>query len=43
MAEMVTSVGFRIESNDYVMRETTNKKEDITVPRVFLQGKYVKR
>ena len=43
MAELVASVGFQIESNEYVIRETTNKKEEITVPRVFLQGKYKKK
>lgn len=28
--------------NEYVQRETVNRKEDLCVPRVFLQGKFQK-
>lgn len=29
-------------ANDYVLRETVNKKEGLCVPRVFLQSKFTK-
>ncbi|XP_055328847.1 tRNA N(3)-methylcytidine methyltransferase METTL6-like [Paramacrobiotus metropolitanus] len=32
--------GFEAISCDYVFRETSNKKEDICVPRIFVQGKF---
>ena len=43
MSKLVTDSGYEVVSNDYVMRETTNKKDGVTVPRVFLQGKYKKK
>lgn len=43
MQDIVTSCGYEIISNQYVLRETVNKKENVHVPRVFLQGKFVKR
>lgn len=33
---------FEIVSNEYVLRETVNKKEDLCVPRVFVQSKLKK-
>ena len=38
----MTDAGFEIVSNEYVLRETVNKKEGLCVPRVFVQGKFVK-
>ena len=29
-------------ANEYVLRETVNKKEGLCVPRVFLQSKFTK-
>ncbi|CAK8689335.1 unnamed protein product [Clavelina lepadiformis] len=43
MKALMEEVGFNIISNDFVRRETVNKKKELTVPRVFLQGKYTKR
>nr|CAB3263775.1 methyltransferase-like protein 6 [Phallusia mammillata] len=42
MEMLVKKTGFRVVSNEYVMRETINHKKNIKVPRVFLQGKYQK-
>ena len=42
MESIISKSGYEIISNDYVFRETNNKKEDVHVPRVFLQGKYKK-
>lgn len=40
--DLVSSAGFRVISNEYVLRETVNKKEGLSVPRVFVQGKFMK-
>uniref|UniRef100_A0A0E9X9I7 tRNA N(3)-cytidine methyltransferase n=1 Tax=Anguilla anguilla TaxID=7936 RepID=A0A0E9X9I7_ANGAN len=42
LAELFTGVGFQSLVNEYVMRETVNKKEGLCVPRVFLQSKFRK-
>ena len=42
MDEIVSELGFKVEVSEYVERRTINKKEDIDVPRIFLQGKYRK-
>ena len=42
MDELTKTAGYDIILNEYVLRETVNKKEGISVPRVFLQGKYMK-
>ncbi|ESO82096.1 hypothetical protein LOTGIDRAFT_223580 [Lottia gigantea] len=42
LEEKMTSAGFIRERNDYVERNTVNKKEGINVPRIFVQGKFVK-
>ncbi|KAH6926980.1 hypothetical protein HPB50_024355 [Hyalomma asiaticum] len=34
--------GYEVVSNEYVCRETVNKKEGICVPRIFVQGKFRK-
>ncbi|XP_033108272.1 tRNA N(3)-methylcytidine methyltransferase METTL6-like [Anneissia japonica] len=34
--------GFIIDKNEYVLRETVNKKEGLCVPRVFVQSKFIK-
>ena len=39
---MAEDCGFAVEENEYVLRETVNKKEGVKVPRVFLQGKFRK-
>lgn len=36
------SAGFQSVSNEYVLRETVNRKEGVCVPRVFLQSKFIK-
>ncbi|KAJ3597506.1 hypothetical protein NHX12_001029 [Muraenolepis orangiensis] len=42
LAELFEGQGFRSMANDYVFRETVNKKEGLCVPRVFLQSKFAK-
>jgi len=39
---IMQKAGFSVKSLEYVLRETVNKKEQVSVPRVFLQGKFVK-
>ena len=43
MKTLVENAGFRVEVNDVIERRTINKKEDIDVTRLFLQGKYRKK
>ncbi|XP_062980498.1 tRNA N(3)-methylcytidine methyltransferase METTL6 [Elgaria multicarinata webbii] len=42
LAELFLSVGYEQVINEYVLRETVNKKEGLCVPRVFLQSKFRK-
>uniref|UniRef100_A0A3Q3MW49 tRNA N(3)-cytidine methyltransferase n=1 Tax=Labrus bergylta TaxID=56723 RepID=A0A3Q3MW49_9LABR len=42
LAALFEETGFRCVTNDYVLRETVNKKEGLCVPRVFLQSKFTK-
>uniref|UniRef100_A0A3Q1AZ99 Methyltransferase-like protein n=1 Tax=Amphiprion ocellaris TaxID=80972 RepID=A0A3Q1AZ99_AMPOC len=42
LAELFEETGFQSIANDYVLRETVNKKEGLCVPRVFLQSKFTK-
>ena len=34
--------GFEVASSEYIHRQTVNKKEGLEVPRIFVQGKFVK-
>lgn len=40
--ELFSKVGFVTITNTYVHRRTVNKKENIDVPRIFVQGKFKK-
>ncbi|XP_070768509.1 tRNA N(3)-methylcytidine methyltransferase METTL6 isoform X1 [Enoplosus armatus] len=42
LAELFADTGLQPVANDYVLRETVNKKEGLCVPRVFLQSKFTK-
>ncbi|XP_034030301.1 tRNA N(3)-methylcytidine methyltransferase METTL6 [Thalassophryne amazonica] len=42
LAELFEDTGFQCITNDYILRETVNKKEGLCVPRVFLQSKFTK-
>ncbi|KAG5679627.1 hypothetical protein PVAND_009187 [Polypedilum vanderplanki] len=42
LKNLFKSVGFEIEQNVFVERRTINKKEDINVQRLFIQGKFKK-
>ncbi|XP_076827628.1 tRNA N(3)-cytidine methyltransferase METTL6 [Brachyhypopomus gauderio] len=42
LANLFHQAGFQTTVNEYVLRETVNKKEGLCVPRVFLQGKFQK-
>jgi hypothetical protein len=39
---MFVRAGFEILNNVYIHRRTINKKEDLDVPRIFVQGKFQK-
>ena len=43
VSSLATSVGFETRTLDYVYRRTVNKKEGVDVPRVFIQGVFVKK
>lgn len=40
--EIFSKSGYRPVSRSYVQRRTINKKEDVDVPRIFVQGRYEK-
>ncbi|CAL1299706.1 unnamed protein product [Larinioides sclopetarius] len=42
LEKLATNAGFLVVSNKYVSRETVNHKENICVPRVYIQGKFCK-
>ncbi|XP_026172395.1 tRNA N(3)-cytidine methyltransferase METTL6 [Mastacembelus armatus] len=42
LAELFEDSGFQCVANNYVLRETVNKKEGLCVPRVFLQSKFTR-
>uniref|UniRef100_A0A667Y2L1 tRNA N(3)-cytidine methyltransferase n=1 Tax=Myripristis murdjan TaxID=586833 RepID=A0A667Y2L1_9TELE len=42
LAELFEGAGLHLAANDYVLRETVNKKEGLCVPRVFVQSKFTK-
>ncbi|XP_072416725.1 tRNA N(3)-methylcytidine methyltransferase METTL6 isoform X6 [Chiloscyllium punctatum] len=42
VAQLLTAAGYEVLVNEYVFRETVNKKEGLCVPRVFLQCKFKK-
>uniref|UniRef100_A0A7N5K420 Methyltransferase 6, tRNA N3-cytidine n=1 Tax=Ailuropoda melanoleuca TaxID=9646 RepID=A0A7N5K420_AILME len=42
LARLFTDTGYEEVVNEYVFRETVNKKEGLCVPRVFLQSKFRK-
>lgn len=42
VATLCTAANFLVSVNEYVLRETVNKKKGLRVPRVFIQGKFIK-
>ena len=42
LSELFTMAGYDVVENIYIHKETTNIKEGICVPRVFIQGKFIK-
>lgn len=42
LKNLVLEAGFRVLSNNYVSRTTVNAKENLNVPRVYIQGKFQK-
>ena len=42
LAGLFEEAGFVVSSNDYISRQTVNKKEGLCVPRVFVQAKFTK-
>ena len=40
VSNLVDAAGFDVETNDYVERRTVNVKENVDVPRIFVQGKF---
>lgn len=43
LTELVKEAGFDVIACHYVHRRTVNKKEGVDEPRVFVQGKFMKR
>lgn len=41
--KLVIEAGFEVRSCDYIHRQTVNKKEGLCVPRIFVQGKFIKQ
>lgn len=42
ISNLFSQAGFDIVNNNYIHRRTVNVKEDINVPRIFVQGKFRK-
>ncbi|XP_013415407.1 methyltransferase-like protein 6 [Lingula anatina] len=42
LSDLFARAGYQIDNCDYVTRETVNKKEGLCVPRIFVQGKFIK-
>ncbi|GAU96772.1 hypothetical protein RvY_08164 [Ramazzottius varieornatus] len=40
LCELFTSNGFEVDSCVYIHRQTVNKKEDLNVERIFIQGRF---
>lgn len=40
--DLFSSVGLKVIENTYIHKRTVNKKEEVDVPRIFIQGKYKK-
>lgn len=40
--ELFSAAGYRVAASEYIYRRTVNRKEEINVQRVFVQGRYVK-
>ena len=43
LLELFSKAGFDVVVNEYVHRQTVNKKEGLSVPRVFVQSKFSKK
>lgn len=41
LSELFAVAGYDVIENKYIHKETTNIKEGICVPRVFVQGKFI--
>lgn len=42
VSQLFEKSGFEVVTSDYVYRRTINKKEEIDVQRIFVQGKFRK-
>jgi methyltransferase-like protein 6 len=43
LKNLAVGAGFDVSSLHYVNRRTVNKKERVDEPRVFIQGRFIKR
>jgi hypothetical protein len=43
LAKLFSDASYDVINCQYVQRRTINKKEGIDVPRIFVQGKFMKR
>lgn len=43
LIKLLTDAGYDVISCHYVQRRTVNKKEGVDVPRIFVQGKFLKK
>ena len=42
LAEICSAAGYEIAENRYVTKQTVNHKEALCVPRIFIQGRFIK-
>lgn len=42
LESLMRSSGFEVSSSEYIQRQTVNRKEGLEVPRIFVQGKFVR-
>ena len=42
LAEICSAAGFEIAENRYITKQTVNHKEALCVPRIFIQGRFIK-
>ena len=42
LAELCLCAGYEIAENRYIQKQTVNRKEALSVPRIFIQGRFLK-
>ena len=42
LAELCVCAGYEVTENRYIQKQTVNHKDSLSVPRIFIQGRFVK-